>query len=74
LTAQGKLMKILMSKNGVEHYVNEQEQDLLLSAGWQQAGSVKAAEEIIRLKPTVKNKATASALVEANDTTNKGDE
>ena len=67
-------MKILMTKNGVEHYVNEQEQDLLLSAGWQQAGSVKAVEEIIRLKPAVKNKSTVKDLDEANDTTNKGDE
>jgi len=45
------------------------------SAGWREvtAGKEQAGEEVIRLKPPVKSKATVTAVEEAN-ITNKGDE
>lgn len=46
-----------------------------LAAGWStesEAKTVKAVDEVIRLKPPVKTKATVRAVEEANDT--KGDE
>lgn len=65
-------MKILMSKHGVICAIEENEKDFKLAAGWQLVEEDKAGEEIIRLKPPVKTKATVRALDEAN--INKGDE
>lgn len=68
-------MKIQMIKHGVTHQVDAEQKDILLSAGWQLADTqVKAIEEIIRLKPAVKNKATVKALDEANNLETQGDE
>lgn len=65
---------ITIYKHDMTHQVNEHELDQFIRSGWS-TESVKAVDEIIRLKPaTVKSKATATALEEANDTTNKGDE
>jgi hypothetical protein len=71
-------MKIEMHKHNMTRYCQEHEVELLKSSGWtvcadptHQVGQVKAIEEVIRLKPTVKIKATVTALEEAND---KGDE
>jgi hypothetical protein len=67
-------MKIKMIKKGMERYCQESELELLQSAGWTQAADIKeqVREEVIRLKPPVKSKATVTAVEEAN--INKGDE
>jgi hypothetical protein len=67
-------MKITMYKNGEAQQVNASEKELLLSAGWSEATDKieQAREEVIRLKPPVKSKATVTAVEEANDI--KGDE
>ena len=65
---------IQIYKHDMTHTVNEHELDQFLRSGWR-TEPVKAVDEIIRLKPPVKNRATAQkALDEANATTNKGDE
>jgi hypothetical protein len=71
-------MKIEMHKHDMTRYCQEHEVEQFKSSGWtvctdptHQVGQVKAIEEVIRLKPTVKAKATVTALEEAND---KGDE
>ena len=66
-------MKIKMLKHDMERWCQEQEQALLESAGWRLAGQEQAREEVIRLKPPVKSKATVTALEDAN-IENKGDE
>jgi hypothetical protein len=67
-------MKIKMTKKGMERWCQDSEIELLKSAGWTQAGDTteQAREEVIRLKPPVKTKATVTAEEEAN--INKGDE
>jgi hypothetical protein len=67
-------MKIKMIKKGMERYCHESQLELLKSAGWSEAADIKepAREEVIRLKPPVKSKATVTAVEEAN--INKGDE
>ena len=68
-------MKISMSKHGVTSLVDANEKEMRLNAGWQLVDeAVKAVDEVIRLKPPVKSKATERALEEANATTDKGDE
>jgi hypothetical protein len=59
-------MKIKMTKHNMERYCQEYEQTLLESAGWRVAQKEQAGEEVIRLKPTVKSKATVTAVEEAN--------
>jgi hypothetical protein len=59
-------MKIKMKKYSMERYCQEHEQELLESAGWTLAQNEKAGEEVIRLKPPVKSKATVTAVEEAN--------
>lgn len=66
-------MKIKMIKGNMERYCQENEQELLKSAGWKPAATEQVGEEVIRLKPAVKSKATVTAVEEAN-ITNKGDE
>jgi hypothetical protein len=68
-------MKIELKKHNMTRWCHESDLDLMKSAGWQpiNPASEQAGEEVIRLKPPVKNKATAQrALEEAN--INKGDE
>lgn len=71
-------MKIEMHKHDMTRWCQDYEVEQFKSSGWtvctdltHQVGQVKAIEEVIRLKPTVKAKATVTALEEAND---KGDE
>jgi len=64
-------MKIELTKKGMTRYCQPQELELLNSAGWTEvnpkpAVKEQAGEEIIRLKPPVKSKATATAVEEAN--------
>jgi len=66
-------MKIKMLKHEMERWCTEEDQELLVAAGWTPAAPEQAREEVIRLKPPVKSKATVTAVEEAN-ITNKGDE
>jgi hypothetical protein len=59
-------MKIKMTKGNMERYCQEHEQELLKSAGWKPADTEQVREEVIRLKPAVKSKATVTALEAAN--------
>lgn len=61
-----------MVKHAMERWVLEQDKETLEAAGWAVAKEEQAKEEVIRLKPAVKNKATVTALDEAN--IDKGDE
>lgn len=67
-------MKIHLTKKGQTRYCQPGELELMQSAGWTpvNAGKEQAGEEVIRLKPPVKSKATVTAVEEAN--INKGDE
>ncbi len=67
-------MKIHLTKKGMTRFCQPNELELMEAAGWktQDADKVKAVDEIIRLKPPVKSKATVTAVEEAN--INKGDE
>ena len=59
-------MKIQMTKKGQTRWCQDYEQELLESAGWQAAEpKEQAREEIVRLKPAVKPKATVRVLDEA---------
>jgi hypothetical protein len=58
-------MKIKMTKKGMERWCQSNEQELLESAGWSLAKE-QAREDVIRLKPPVKSKATVTAVEEAN--------
>lgn len=64
---------IKIYKHDMTHQVNENELDQFIRSGWS-TEPVKAVDEVIRLKPPVKSKATERALEEANATTLKGDE
>jgi hypothetical protein len=66
-------MKIKMLKGNMERYCSEQDQELLKSAGWKPADTEQVGEEVIRLKPPVKSKATETA-VEAANIKQQGDE
>jgi hypothetical protein len=64
-------MKIELTKKGMTRYCQPQELELMQSAGWAQVGAKsvvkeQAGEEVIRLKPPVKSKATVTAVEEAN--------
>ena len=74
-------MKIRMVKKGMTRFCQPTELEQFRATGWQeqqltlfeqQAEKIKATDEVIRLRPPVKNKATVTALKEAN--INKGDE
>ena len=60
-------------KDGLERDVIRSKIAEYKRAGWseQPAGEVKAVEDVVRLKPPVKTKATVKVLDEATD---KGDE
>ena len=66
-------MKIKMLKGNQERYCQLNEQTLLESAGWKPAATEQVREEVIRLKPAVKSKATVTAIEAANIEI-KGDE
>jgi len=61
-------MKIHLTKKGMTRYCQPNELELMQSAGWteSQASKEQAGEEVIRLKPPVKSKATVTAVEEAN--------
>jgi hypothetical protein len=61
-------MKIHLTKHGMDRYCQESDLEQMKSAGWTPANAPKAqaGEEVIRLRPTVKSKATVTALEEAN--------
>ena len=63
-------MKIELTKHNMTRWCQQEELELPVGAGWVQ--KEQAREEVIRLKPTVKSKATVTAVEEAN--INKGDE
>lgn len=70
-------MKITMHKLGMTRQCQPHEQQLLESAGWTLCTdptdhTEQVREEVIRLKPPVKTKATVTAEEPAN--INKGDE
>jgi hypothetical protein len=56
----------------MSRFCQPEQLDQFQQAGWQQSEQNEAREEIIRLKPPVKTKATVRAVEEAN--ANKGDE
>ena len=68
-------MKIHLTKKGMTRYCQPQELELMQSAGWTQVGSApeQVREEVIRLRPPVKSKATVTA-VEAANIKQQGDE
>jgi hypothetical protein len=60
-------------KNGITRSIQDKDLEKYQDAGWS-TSQEQAREEVIRLKPpTVKSKATVTAVEEAN-ITNKGDE
>lgn len=60
-------MKIEMTKKGQTRWCQDYEEELLKSAGWIRADAKEQVrEEVIRLKPPVKSKATVTAVEEAN--------
>ena len=60
-------MKIEMTKKGMTRWCQDYEEELLKSAGWVRADTKEQVrEEVIRLKPPVKSKATVTAVEEAN--------
>ena len=71
-------MKIHLTKRGMTRSCQPTEIELLKSAGWTPVGAnivepEQAGEEVIRLKPPVKSKATVTA-VEAANIKQQGDE
>ena len=73
-------MKIQLSKKGMIRWSQPEQLEQMKAAGWSEVNKTpavkeQAREEVIRLKPAVKYKATVTALEEANDDTiHKGDE
>ena len=64
-------MKIHLTKRGQTRYCQPTELELMRSAGWAEvtarpAEPEQVREEVIRLKPPVKSKATVTAVEEAN--------
>jgi hypothetical protein len=58
-------------KNGITRSIQDKDLEQYKDAGWA-TSKEQAGEEVIRLKPPVKSKATVTAVEEAN--INKGDE
>ena len=63
---------ITVYKNGITRTIQSKDLNEYQDAGWT-TSQEQAREEVIRLKPPVKSKATVTAVEEANITT-KGDE
>lgn len=64
-------MKIHLTKKGMTRYCQPDEQEQFKSAGWTEvmakpAEPEQVREEVIRLRPPVKSKATVTAVEEAN--------
>jgi hypothetical protein len=64
-------MKIELKKHNMTRWCQDHELEQMKSAGWtqvsaKQAVKEQAGEEVIRLKPPVKSKATVTAVEEAN--------
>ena len=61
-------MKIHLNKRGMTRWCQPNELELMQLAGWTQvtAEPEQVREEVIRLRPPVKSKATVTALEEAN--------
>lgn len=61
-------MKIQLTKKGMTRSCQPEELALMKSAGWTtvDADKEQVREEVIRLKPPVKSKATVTAVEEAN--------
>ena len=71
-------MKIHLTKKGMTRYCQPSEQEQMQSAGWTPVGGItvepeQVREEVIRLRPPVKSKATVTA-VEAANIKQQGDE
>jgi hypothetical protein len=66
-------MKIQMRKHSMTRWCQDYELEQFQRAGWKPVDQEQAGEEIIRLKPAVKTKATVRAVEEATLTI-KGDE
>jgi hypothetical protein len=71
-------VKIHLTKKGMTRFCQPNELELMQSAGWQESNAKpvepeQAGEEVIRLKPPVKSKATVTA-VEAANIKQQGDE
>ena len=71
-------MKIELTKKGMTRYCQPNELEQMKSAGWAEVDAKSAVkeqvrEEVIRLKPPVKSKATVTA-VEAANIKQQGDE
>jgi len=64
-------MKIVF-KNGISRSIQDKDLQTYQDAGWS-TSKEQVREEVIRLKPPVKSKATVTAVEEANITI-KGDE
>jgi hypothetical protein len=68
---------IKVKKGSVEKSIHDHKLSKYIEAGWEQdlpVKQVKAVDEVVRLKPPVKTKATVRALDEANHLDDKGDE
>jgi hypothetical protein len=66
-------MKIHLTKHNMSRFCQPEQLEQFQKAGWRvPEDKNEAREEIIRLKPAVKTKATVRAVEEANE--NKGDE
>ena len=63
---------ITVYKNNIRRQIKSSDLNQYKDAGWT-TSQEQAREEVIRLKPPVKSKATVTAVEEAN-ITNKGDE
>jgi hypothetical protein len=64
-------MKIELTKKGMTRFCQPNELELMQSAGWTPVGGTtvepeQVREEVIRLRPPVKSKATVTAVEEAN--------
>jgi hypothetical protein len=71
-------MKIELTKKGMTTYCQPEQLEQFKSAGWSEVNAKsavkeQAGEEVIRLKPPVKSKATVTA-VEAANIKQQGDE
>jgi hypothetical protein len=59
-------MKIELKKHSMTRWCQDHELEQFRRAGWQPVDQAQAGEEVIRLKPPVKSRATVKAPEEAN--------
>jgi hypothetical protein len=60
-------------KNAITRSIQDKDLEQYKDAGWS-TSKEQVREEVIRLRPPVKSKATVTAVEEANINTNQGDE